>query len=78
MLNRKCYQVSKTEMELHMVNMIYAALLMRVQTEKTTSAKLYIYNEVGTRDLYIDKAHMARDIFRFAAFCINFGYHYYL
>ena len=35
-LNRKCYQVFKTEMELHMINIIYAALPMREQTEKTT------------------------------------------
>ena len=51
-----------------MVNMIYAALLMRVQTEKTTSAKLYIYNGVEARDLCIDKAHTALDIFRFSEF----------
>ena len=35
---------------------------------QTTSAKLYIYIGVGARDLYIDEAHMALDIFRFAAF----------
>ena len=35
---------------------------------KATSAKLYIYNGVGARDLYIDEAHKALDIFRFAAF----------
>ena len=35
---------------------------------KTTSAKLYIYIEVRARDLYIDEAHTALDIFRFAAF----------
>ena len=35
-LNGKCYQVSKPEMELHMINMIYAALPMRAQTEKMT------------------------------------------
>ena len=51
-----------------MVNMIYAALLMCAQTVKTTSANLYIYNGVGARDLYIDEAHTALDIFRFAAF----------
>ena len=60
-------------MELHMINMIYAALPMRAQTEKTTfsckddCAKLYIY--VGAHE-----AHTALDIFpacclvRFAAF----------
>ena len=32
------------------------------------SAKLYIYIGVGARDLYIDEAHKALDIFRFAAF----------
>ena len=36
MLNRKSYQVSKPEMEFHMINIIYAALPMRAQTEKTT------------------------------------------
>ena len=35
-LNRKCYQVSKPEMELRMIDMKYAALPMRAQTEKTT------------------------------------------
>ena len=35
-LTRKCYQVFKTEMELHMINIIYVALPMRAQTEKTT------------------------------------------
>ena len=33
-----------------------------------TTAKPYIYNGVGARDLYIDEAHTALDIFRFAAF----------
>ena len=61
-------------MELHMVNIIYAGLLIPAQTEKmtfhakTTSAKLYLYNGLGARDLYIDEAHTALDIFRFAAF----------
>ena len=36
MLNRKSYQVSKPEMEFHMINIINAALPMRTQTEKTT------------------------------------------
>ena len=35
---------------------------------KTTGAKLYIHNGVGAKDLYIDEAHMALDIFRFVAF----------
>ena len=35
-LNRKCYQVFKPEMELHMINIVYAALSMREQIEKTT------------------------------------------
>ena len=30
-LNPKCYQVSKPEMELHMINIIYMALPMRAQ-----------------------------------------------
>ena len=57
-----------------MINIIYAALPMHAQTEKTTfscketSAKLYICIGVGGRDLYIDEAHTALDIFRFAAF----------
>ena len=61
-------------MELHMINIIYAALPMREHSEKTTfSCKddyrkaLHIYWS-GARDLYIDEAHMALDIFRFAAF----------
>ena len=33
-----------------------------------TRAKLYIYIEVGPRDMYIDLAHTALGIFRFAAF----------
>ena len=36
MLNRKLYQVSKTEMEFQMINIIYAALSMRALSEKTT------------------------------------------
>ena len=57
-----------------MINIIYVALPMCAQTEKTTfhakttNAKLYIYIGVGVRDLYIDEAHMALDIFRFAVF----------
>ena len=35
---------------------------------KTGSAKLYIYIGVGSRDLYLDEAHTALDIFRFAVF----------
>ena len=35
---------------------------------KTTSAKLYYCIGVRSRDLYIDEAHTALDIFRFAAF----------
>ena len=34
-LNRKCYQVSKPEMELLMIHEIHAALLMHAKTEKT-------------------------------------------
>ena len=36
MSNRICYQVSKPEMEFHMIDIIYAALPMGAQTEKTT------------------------------------------
>ena len=36
MLNRKSYQVSKPEMEFHIINIIYAELSMRAQSEKTT------------------------------------------
>ena len=34
---------------------------------------MYIYMRLGTSDLYIDEAHTALDIFRFAAFlwCVN-------
>ena len=59
-----------------MINIINAALPMCAQTEKmtfhakTTSAKLYIYIGVGVSDLYIDKAHTALDILRFAVFLI--------
>ena len=67
-LNRKCYQVSEPEIVLHMINIIYAALPMHGQTEKTTSAKLYIYIGVRARDLYVDEAHTALDIFHFVAF----------
>ena len=35
---------------------------------KTTSTKLYIYIELGSKDLFIDKAHTTLDIFRFAVF----------
>ena len=59
-----------------MIDMIYAALPMCAQTEKTIFsckddyAKLNIYMGVGARDLYIDEAHTALDIFRFAVFFI--------
>ena len=69
-LNWKCYQVFNPEMTLHMINIIYAALPMRAETEKTTSGKLYIYIGVGARDLNIDKTHMALDIFCFVVFFI--------
>ena len=36
MLNRKRYHASNLEMEFHMINIIYAALSIRAQTEKTT------------------------------------------
>ena len=36
MLNRKCYQVSKPEIEFHMMDIMYAALHMRAHTKKTT------------------------------------------
>ena len=36
MLNRKWYQLSKPEMEFHMINIIHEALPMFAQTEKTT------------------------------------------
>ena len=63
-------------MELHMMNMIYVALPMRAAHKqkrrhfhaKTTSAKLYIFNGLGARDLYIDEAHTVLDIFLFAVF----------
>ena len=66
--------MSKPGMELHMIDMIYGALPMCAQTEKTMFsckddyAKLYIYIGVGARDLYIDEAHTVLDIFHFAVF----------
>ena len=36
MLNLIYYQVSKPEMEFHMINIMYVALPMRAQTGKTT------------------------------------------
>ena len=36
MSNRICYQVSKPEMEFHMIDVIYGVLPMRAQTEKMT------------------------------------------
>ena len=47
-------------MEFHMINIKYAALYMRAQTEKTTFT--------CKDDFFIDEAHMALDIFSFAAF----------
>ena len=38
---------------------------------KITSVNLYIYTGVGARNLYIDEAHTALDIFRFAAFFLG-------
>ena len=46
-----------------MINIIYAALPIHEQTEKTTSAKLHIYIGVWSRDLIIDEAHTALGIF---------------
>ena len=62
--------------------MIYAALPMHAQTEKTTfsykdgNVKLYIYIGVWARDLYIDEAHTALDILRFAVFFNSFLFLY--
>ena len=55
-------------MEFYMIVISYAALPMRAHTEKTTIAKLYIYMGVEARDLCIDEAHMALDIFHFVVF----------
>ena len=56
-------------MEFHMINITYAALHMRAQTEKTTfSCKddqcktLHLYWS-GAKDLFIDEAHTALGIF---------------
>ena len=65
-------------MEFHLINIICAALSIRAQTEKTKflckddwykALDIYIL-EWGqwTCTLYIDKAHMALDIFHFAVF----------
>ena len=56
-----------------MINIIYAALPIQKQKRQhshanTPSAKLYIYIGVRARDMYIDEAHTALFIFRFAAF----------
>ena len=69
MLNQKRNQASKLDMEFHMINIINAALSIRAQTEKTTfsSETLHIHWS-GVRDLYIDEAHTALDIFHFAVF----------
>ena len=60
-------------MELHTINTIYVALPMCTNRKndifmQRRLTKLYIYIGVGVRDLYIDEAHMALDIFRFAVF----------
>ena len=62
-------------MEFPIVNIICVALPMKAKTEKTTFLckdeqykALYIHIGVGARDLYIDEAHRALDIFCFAAF----------
>ena len=54
--NRKCYQVSKQEIDFHMINIIQAELRMRKKEKQkrqhfdlnTTGAKLYMYKEVST------------------------------
>ena len=62
MYNQKWWQVSKPEMEFHMMNITYAALHMRAQTEK---------NDIFMQKrLYIDEAHTVLDMFRFAVFFI--------
>ena len=63
-LDRKCYQVFKPEMEIHMINIIYAAVPMREQTEKTIfSCKTLRLYWSGARDMFIDKAHTALGVF---------------
>ena len=53
-----------------MINITYAALPIHAQHShaNTSSAKLYIYIGVRAKDMYIDEAHTALDIFYFAAF----------
>ena len=69
-------QMSKPEMEFHMIRKMYVALPMCLQQKrrrfhaKTTRANLNIYIGVGALDLCIDKAHMALDVFRFGVFFI--------
>ena len=48
-----------------MIDIIYMALLMREQTEKTTflCKDNYIYIGVGSGDLFIDEAHTVLGIF---------------
>ena len=61
-LNRKPYQVSKPEKEFHMIDIIYAACgIAHVRTIRKD-------NIFMQRRLYIDEAHTALDIFRFAVF----------
>ena len=62
--------MSKPEMEFHMIHIMYVALPMRAQTEKTifSCKDDYWDGGKGARDFYIEKAHMALDIFRFAVF----------
>ena len=62
MFNRKLYQASKPEMEFHMINITYAALH---NAHELTNRKDNIFMQIR---LYIDEAHTALDIFRFAVF----------
>ena len=59
MLNQKWYQVSKPEMEFHIIKIIYAALPAFTNRKD---------NNFMRRRLYIDKTHTVLDIFRFVVF----------
>ena len=61
--NRKSYQLSKPEIEFHVMEETYVALYMRMRNEDELKNK---------EDLHIAGMHTALDIFRFAVFFLNF------
>ena len=72
-LNQRCYQVYKPNMDFkhdkyNIRGIAHARTNRKGNIFMQRKEKLFIYIGVGARDLYIDKAHMALDIFRFAEF----------